>query len=65
MPHGLAIKDAMSALPRLGKWNGVGGVIPLMEDILHLLIGSLQYPVIYKVYTSQLVQDFLYQEYVK
>ena len=41
-------------------------VMLLMEEILHQLIGSLShvYPIVYKVYTSQVVQDFFHRQQV-
>ena len=32
-----------------------------MEEILHELVSSLSDPIIYKVYTPQVVQDFFNQ----
>ena len=34
-----------------------------MEEILHQLIMYVVYPIIYKIYVSQVVQDFFHQQY--
>ncbi len=34
-----------------------------MEEILHQLIGSLSHYLKYRIYTSQMVQDFFHQQY--
>ena len=51
----------MGGIPKHPLKSCVLGLILLMAEILHQLIGS--FPIICKVFTSQVVQDFSHQQY--